>query len=73
MVSLLAKMRWRKINSDGIIDLITYCVRENVPFTVFEDWSSILATVKDIVAGKTTVKQVSAEGVKDYEANKETV
>jgi hypothetical protein len=46
-------------------------VRENVPFTVFEDWSSILATVKDIVAGKTTVKQVSAEGVKDYEANKE--
>jgi len=32
-----------------------------------------LATVKDIVAGKTTVKQVSAEGVKDYEAKKEKV
>jgi hypothetical protein len=37
-----------------------------VPFTIFEDWSSILATVKDIVAGKTTVKQVSAAGVEDF-------
>ncbi len=49
-----------------IIDLVTYCVRENVPFTVFEDWSSILAVVKDIVAGKTTVKKVSAEGAQDF-------
>jgi hypothetical protein len=40
-------------------------VKENVPFTVFEDWSSILATVKDIVSGKTTVKEVSA-GVADF-------
>jgi len=47
-------------------DLVTYCVRENVPFTIFEDWSSILATVKDIVAGKTTVKKVSDEGVEDF-------
>ncbi len=70
MVRLLAKMR-RRNDSNSIIDLITYCVRENVPFTVFEDWSSILATVKDIVNGKTTVKQVSAKGVEDYEANKE--
>jgi hypothetical protein len=41
-------------------------VREKVPFTVFEDWSSILATVKDIVAGKTSVKKVSAEGAEDF-------
>jgi hypothetical protein len=41
-------------------------VKENVPFTVFEDWSSILATVKDIVSGKTTVKEVSAAGVADF-------
>lgn len=47
-------------------DLVTYCVRENVPFTEFESWFSILATVKDIVAGKTTVKQVSAQGVEDF-------
>jgi 2,3-diketo-5-methylthio-1-phosphopentane phosphatase len=25
-------------------DLITYCEREEIPFTVFEDWSSILQT-----------------------------
>ncbi|PQE20495.1 phosphoserine phosphatase protein [Rutstroemia sp. NJR-2017a BBW] len=47
-------------------DLVAYCVREKVPFTIFEDWSSILSTVKDIVAGKTTVKDVYAAGVEDF-------
>ncbi|KAH8593606.1 HAD-like domain-containing protein [Bisporella sp. PMI_857] len=47
-------------------DLVDYCVRENVPFTLFEDWSSILATVKEIHAGTKTVQQVSAEGVEDF-------
>jgi len=42
-------------------DLITYCEREGVPFTVFEDWSSILATTKAILEGKTTVKAVADE------------
>lgn len=37
-----------------------------MPFTEFENWSSILATVKDIVAGKTTVKKVSAEGFENF-------
>ncbi|KAF7917778.1 hypothetical protein BELL_0204g00030 [Botrytis elliptica] len=49
-------------------DLITYCVREKVPFTIFEDWTSILSTVKDVVAGKTTVKEVYAAGIKDFES-----
>ena len=49
-----------------LLDLIVYCVRENVPFTVFEDWSSILSTVQAIAAGKTTVQEVSAAGVKDF-------
>jgi len=49
-----------------LIDLVAYCVRENVPFTLFENWSSILATVKDIVAGKITVEKVSAQGVEDF-------
>jgi len=49
-----------------MIDLVTYCVRENVPFTEFESWSSILATIKEIVAGKNTVKQVSAQGAEDF-------
>ncbi|KAN0096489.1 HAD-like domain containing protein [Hyaloscypha variabilis] len=52
-------------------DLVTYCVRENVPFTEFESWSSILATVKEIVAGKTTVKQVSAQGAEDFKKGNE--
>jgi 2-hydroxy-3-keto-5-methylthiopentenyl-1-phosphate phosphatase len=47
-------------------DLITYCVRENVPFEVFEDWTSILATVKEVVSGKKSLKQAAAEGLKDY-------
>jgi len=62
----LAFRRERDINSDKILDLVTYCIREKVPFTEFESWSSILATVKEIVAGKTTVKQVSAQGVEDF-------
>ena len=47
---------------------MSYCVRENVPFTIFEDWSSILAIVKEIVSGKKSVKQVSAEGVEDFKS-----
>ena len=27
---------------------MTYCEREGVPFTLFEDWKSILETLKDI-------------------------
>jgi 2-hydroxy-3-keto-5-methylthiopentenyl-1-phosphate phosphatase len=60
------KLHGTKTPTDFVIDLITYCARENVPFTEFENWSSILATVKDIVAGKTTVKKVSAEGVENF-------
>jgi len=51
-------------------DLVTYCVKEHVPFTEFEDWSSILATVKEIVAGKITVKEVSTQGLEDFEEAK---
>lgn len=40
-------------------DLVVYCEREGVPFTVFEDWSSILDTTKAIFEGKTTVKEVA--------------
>jgi len=47
-------------------DLVTYCVKQDVPFTIFEDWSSILATVKKIAAGDTDVKKVAAEGYEDF-------
>lgn len=31
-----------------VVDLITFCERQGMPFTIFEDWSSILATTKEI-------------------------
>ncbi|KAL9037550.1 MAG: hypothetical protein Q9180_003656 [Flavoplaca navasiana] len=43
-------------------DLITYCEREGIPFTVFEDWQSILATTKDILQGRKSLKSVAKEG-----------
>ncbi|KAK4230319.1 HAD-like domain-containing protein [Podospora fimiseda] len=40
-------------------DLVSYCERESVPFTTFQDFNEILATVKDIVAGRITVKEAA--------------
>ncbi|AEO66309.1 uncharacterized protein THITE_2114324 [Thermothielavioides terrestris NRRL 8126] len=40
-------------------DLITYCEKENVPFTTFNDFSDIHAVVKDIVTGKLSVKEAA--------------
>ncbi|CAG8954499.1 hypothetical protein HYFRA_00004412 [Hymenoscyphus fraxineus] len=48
------------------MDLVTYCVKQNVPFTEFEDFLTILNTVKKIAEGKTDVKTVAAEGYEDY-------
>lgn len=48
--------------TDLTADLIRYCAKQNVPFTVFEDWSSILETVKKIVAGEKTVQDAAKEG-----------
>lgn len=48
-------------------DLVKYCVKQNVPFTVFEDWSTILDTVKAIVDGEKDVKEVAKEGAKNFE------
>ncbi|KAK8208010.1 hypothetical protein M8818_004048 [Zalaria obscura] len=47
-------------------DLISYCVRENIPFTVFEDWSAIKAKVQEIVAGKITVHEAAQKGFEEY-------
>ncbi|KAK3988473.1 HAD-like domain-containing protein [Cladorrhinum sp. PSN332] len=40
-------------------DLVSYCERESVPFTTFQDFNEILATVKDIVAGRITVTEAA--------------
>jgi hypothetical protein len=47
------------------LDLIKYCIRQNIPFTEFEDWSSISATVKDIVSGKVNLKDVAVSGARE--------
>jgi hypothetical protein len=47
-------------------DLVSYCAKENVPFTIFEDWSSILETVKNITAGEKTVHDAAKEGFELY-------
>jgi 2-hydroxy-3-keto-5-methylthiopentenyl-1-phosphate phosphatase len=46
-------------------DLVLWCVKEKVPFTLFKDWSSILSTCRDIVDGKASVKEVAAAGVQE--------
>ncbi|KAI1815495.1 HAD-like domain-containing protein [Poronia punctata] len=40
-------------------DLVTYCEREKVPFTVFHDFSDIHKIVADVVEGKTTVQEAA--------------
>jgi hypothetical protein len=39
-----------------------------MPFTVFEDWSTILATTKDIYEGKVSVKKVAEQGLEKVQA-----
>jgi 2,3-diketo-5-methylthio-1-phosphopentane phosphatase len=50
-------------------DLITYCEREEIPFTVFEDWSSILEMTKEIFEGKTNVKDLAEETLELVRSN----
>ncbi|KAJ3474858.1 hypothetical protein NLG97_g9666 [Lecanicillium saksenae] len=40
-------------------DLVGWCENAKIPFVTFRDWTSISQTVKDIVAGKTTVKEAA--------------
>ena len=50
-------------------DLITYCEREGIPFTTFNDWQSILEETKDIYDGRKSVKRVAAEGLQRARTN----
>jgi 2-hydroxy-3-keto-5-methylthiopentenyl-1-phosphate phosphatase len=40
-------------------DLVAYCERENVPFTVFSDFSDIQKVVAEVVDGKISVKDAA--------------
>lgn len=51
-------------------DLIRYCAKENVPFTVFEDWSDILKVTKQIVAGEKSVQDAAHQGHQDFKNGK---
>lgn len=42
-----------------LVDLMTYCEREGVPFVTFRDWTTITQTCKDIAAGKLTVQEAT--------------
>lgn len=41
-------------------------MKENAPFTVFDDWSSILEQVQQIVGGKITVQEAAEQGYEQY-------
>lgn len=50
------------------MDLVSFCVRENVPFTTFRDWTSIKSKVQEIVAGKVSVKEAAKQGYEEYQS-----
>lgn len=53
-------------------DLIVYCEREGIPFTIFEDWTSILEETKEIYNGEKTVRNLAAEGLQRHRTNSAT-
>ncbi|OQE24560.1 hypothetical protein PENSTE_c007G06018 [Penicillium steckii] len=40
-------------------DLVTFCERRGMPYTTFQDWSTILSTTQDILAGKVSPADVA--------------
>lgn len=48
-------------------DLVTFCVKEGIPFTLFRDWESIFEGVRKIVDGQITVQDAAREGFAAYQ------
>ncbi|EFR04840.1 hypothetical protein MGYG_07843 [Nannizzia gypsea CBS 118893] len=46
-------------------DLTIICKRDDIPYTTFEDWSTILSTTKELLEGKTTLDGVIAAQKRD--------
>jgi 2,3-diketo-5-methylthio-1-phosphopentane phosphatase len=46
-------------------DLVTFCQREGVPFTLFDDWRDIIAKTKDIYEGRIEVRRMAEQGRKE--------
>ncbi|KAJ5172084.1 hypothetical protein N7492_004677 [Penicillium capsulatum] len=40
-------------------DLVTFCERRGMPYTTFENWSTILSTTQDILSGKVSPSDVA--------------
>ncbi|EXJ78624.1 hypothetical protein A1O1_09025 [Capronia coronata CBS 617.96] len=50
-------------------DLVTWCEKEGIPFTTFENWKTILDETKDIYEGRKTVKKLAEEGLRRFRTN----
>ena len=50
-------------------DLVTWCEREKISFTTFQDWRTILAETKEIYEGKKSVRKVAEEGLRRHRTN----
>ncbi|KAI5295434.1 hypothetical protein KEM52_001402 [Ascosphaera acerosa] len=48
-------------------DLVTFCHRERIPHTIFEDWSSILQATKDLYAGNVSPKDLASTEFEEEE------
>ena len=46
--------------ANPVADLVTYCQRRGMPYTTFENWSTILESTKEILSGKVTAGDVAA-------------
>lgn len=42
-----------------VADLVTFCERRGMPYTTFENWSTILSTTQDILSGKVSPSDVA--------------
>jgi 2-hydroxy-3-keto-5-methylthiopentenyl-1-phosphate phosphatase len=51
---------WR-LKTDNYLDLVTFCQRRGMPYTTFRDWSTILSTSQDILAGKKSPSEVAVQ------------
>ena len=46
--------------ANPVADLVTYCQRRGMPYTTFENWSTILESTKEMLSGKVTAGDVAA-------------
>lgn len=44
---------------------MTFCQRRGMPYTTFQNWSTILSTTQDLLAGKVTPSQVAVRAKKE--------